>query len=270
MPSVTINSVISWLGEIAPLELAEEWDNVGLLVGDRSRCVHRVMTCLTVSPNTAAEAIERQADLVVVHHPLPFRPLSQLTTDSTAGALLWDLLGARVAIYSAHTAFDSARTGINQQLAERLGLEQISPLVPQPPSSEHSELGTGRCGILKSPVALSQLARRSASSLATKHVTVVGDDEWPISRVAVACGSGGSILAAARDHHCDCLVTGETNFHTCLEAEASRVGVILVGHFASEQFAMDQLAQSLKAQFADLDVWASERERDPIRFLESH
>ena len=108
MSSLTINDVCSWLGEIAPLELAEEWDNVGLLVGDRGRGLERFMTCLTITPTTTAEAIERRADLIVVHHPLPFRPISQLTTDTTVGGLLWDLLGAGVAVYSAHTAFDSA------------------------------------------------------------------------------------------------------------------------------------------------------------------
>jgi dinuclear metal center YbgI/SA1388 family protein len=267
MPPLTINDVCSWLGEIAPLELAEEWDNVGLLVGDRTRGLERLMTCLTIAPTTAAEAIERRADLIVVHHPLPFHPVSQLTTDSAVGGLLWELLGAGVAIYSAHTAFDSASAGINQQLAKRLGLSCISPLVPRAASTSHAELGGGRYGILDRPVSLVELARCAASALATPQVAVVGEDESPVSRVAVACGSGGSFLAAARDSNCDCLVVGETNFHTCLEAEAGHIGLILVGHYASERFAMEELARMLAVQFADLDVWASGRERDPIRVV---
>jgi dinuclear metal center YbgI/SA1388 family protein len=267
MPPLTINEACSWLGEIAPLELAEEWDNVGLLVGDRGRGLERLMTCLTITPTTAVEAIERRADLIVAHHPLPFHPVSQLTTDSTVGGLLWDLLGAGVAIYSAHTAFDSASVGINQQLAERLGLSRISPLVPRSASTSHVELGSGRRGILDRPISLAELARRAESALATLPVAVTGEDERPVSRVAVACGSGGSFLAAARDSACDCLVTGETNFHTCLEAEAGHIGLVLVGHYASERFAMEELARMLAAQFTDLDVWASERERDPIRFV---
>ena len=267
MALLTINDACSWLGEIAPLELAEEWDNVGMLVGDRARGLERLMTCLTITPTTAAEAIERRADLIVVHHPLPFHPVSQLTTDSTAGGLLWDLLGAGVAVYSAHTAFDSASAGINQQLAERLGLSRISPLVPRAASTSHAELGGGRHGNFDRPVSLAELARRAASALATPQVAVVGEDERPVSRVAVACGSGGSFLSAARDSDCDCLVTGETNFHTCLEAEAGHIALILVGHYASERFAMEKLARMLAVQFADLDVWASERECDPIRFV---
>ena len=78
--------------------------------------------------------------------------------------------------------------------------------------------------------------------MATTQVGLIGEDDRPVSRVAVACGSGGSFLAAARDNDCDCLVTGEANFHTCLEAEAGDIGLVLVGHFASERFAMEQLA----------------------------
>jgi dinuclear metal center YbgI/SA1388 family protein len=265
MPSLSISDVTSWLRQVAPLELAEDRDNVGLLVGDLAGRVERVMTCLTITPSTAAEAIERRADLVVVHHPLPFRPLAQVTTDATTGRLLWELIGARVAVYSAHTAFDSARTGINQQLAEKLGLAQIAPLVPRPLSSSHAELGSGRYGMLDQSVTLAELVQRVKSTLAIAQVGLIGEDERTVRRIAVACGSGGSFLVAACENDCDCLVTGEANFHACLEAEASGVALILAGHFASERFAMEQLAKALAVQFADLEVWSSARERDPIR-----
>ena len=265
MSALSISDIIAWLEEIAPLELAEEWDNVGLLVGDPAGGVERVMTCLTVTPASAAEAIARRADLVVVHHPLPFRPLSQVTTDATTGRLLWDLIGARIAVYSAHTAFDSARNGINQQLAEKLGLVKIAPLVPRVVTSSHSELGSGRVGVLDRPISLAEFAQRIKSTLAVAQIGLIGDSGRPIERVAIACGSGGSFLAAARDSDCDCLVTGEANFHSCLEAEACGIGLVLAGHFATERFAMEQLAQSLAAEVSQLDVWASVEERDPIR-----
>ncbi|HEY4233894.1 MAG TPA: Nif3-like dinuclear metal center hexameric protein, partial [Lacipirellulaceae bacterium] len=233
MSALSLSSVIAWLEEIAPLELAEEWDNVGLLVGDRAAAAERVMTCLTVTPATAAEAIERRADLIVVHHPLPFRPLAQVTTDATTGRLLWDLIGARVAVFSAHTAFDSARTGINQQLAEKLGLTHISPLLPRPASGKHPELGSGRRGVFDRPLPLAGFAECVKSTLATTLVSLIGEDARPVQRIAIACGSGGTFLAAARDSGCECLITGEANFHACLEAEACGMGLVLAGHFAS-------------------------------------
>ncbi|MEM7315353.1 MAG: Nif3-like dinuclear metal center hexameric protein, partial [Planctomycetota bacterium] len=142
----TITQIATFLESFAPLRLAEDWDNVGLLVGRRDGNANRVMTCLTVTPDSVAEAIERQADLIVTHHPLPFKPLKKLTTDSVPGQMLLDLVQAGIGIYSPHTAFDSAAAGINQQLAKSLGLEEIVPLVPAIDDPEG--LGSGRYGRL--------------------------------------------------------------------------------------------------------------------------
>lgn len=265
----TVDEVVRLLDEMVPPALAEEWDNVGLLVGDRSRAVRRLMTCLTLTPVTVGEAIEHQTDLVVVHHPLPFRPVSQLTTDTTVGRLLWDLIGARIAVYSPHTAFDSARGGINQQLADGLGLRDVEPLTPIPCDSAADEpaIGAGRCGVPDKPLTLEDMAGRVKSYLSLDRVRLVGQLNQPVRRVAVACGSGGSFLPAALAKQCDCLVTGEANFHTCLEAEATGTGLILSGHFASERFALERLADVLDERFPDMQVWASEREDDPLRMV---
>jgi putative NIF3 family GTP cyclohydrolase 1 type 2 len=108
---VTIENVAKFLNSFAPLPLAEAWDNVGLLVGDRTAKAERIMTCLTITDASANEAIAERADLIVAHHPLPFGALKTLTTDSQDGRLLWKLAGARISVYSPHTAFDSAADG---------------------------------------------------------------------------------------------------------------------------------------------------------------
>jgi len=261
----TVDDVVAKLEQLAPLHGAEEWDNVGLLVGDRKRAAGRVMTCLTLTPATVAEAIDDRAELVVVHHPLPFRPISRVTSDTTSGRMLWDLIGAGVGVYSAHTAFDSAGEGINQQLAVAFGLCQIAALVSAADDGPEASLGSGRCGNVAPPISLAELADRAKDFLSLASVRVVGHDDHTLRRIAVACGSGGSFLDAARIKECDCLVTGETSFHTCLEAEASGVALVLVGHFASERFAMERLADELAGCFPELTVWASRRERDPLR-----
>lgn len=261
----TVDEVVRLLDEFAPPALAEEWDNVGLLVGDRGRAVCRLMTCLTLTPATVSEAIEHKADMIVVHHPLPFRPVSQITTDTTVGRLLWDLIGARTAVYSPHTAFDSARGGINQLLATGLGLTHVEPLMPTDTGDPTS--GAGRCGAPDKPLTLADMAYRVKEFLSLEHVRLVGRTDQVVHRVAVACGSGGSFLADAQTQSCECLVTGEANFHTCLEAEAIGVGLILAGHFASERFALERLADSLDAQFPDVQIWASEREDDPLHLF---
>lgn len=131
----TVADLVAFLEHFAPLDLAEEWDNVGLLLGNRRHEVSRVLTCLTLTPDVAVEAIEQNASLIVTHHPVLFRPVKRLTSDDAQGKMLLELSAARIAVYSPHTAYDSAAAGINQQLADMLGLTDVAPLraVPEPP-----------------------------------------------------------------------------------------------------------------------------------------
>ncbi len=259
---LSVKTVAAFLEAFAPSRLAEDWDNVGLLVGRSDASVRRAMTCLSITPATAAEAIRRQADLIVAHHPLPFAAMKRLTSETTAGRLLLDLIAARTAVYSPHTAFDSAAEGINQRLATGLGLRGVVPLLPQAEGQ-----GAGRWGWLEEPLALGKLAGRVQDFLAIERLQVVGEPERTVRTAAVACGAAGELLPAARSAGCDCMILGETRFHTCLEAEACGLGLILPGHFASERFAVECLAAVLSRQFPTLEIWASRDERDPLRWL---
>src|SRR5207249_5673323 len=102
-----LHDLVSHLRQLAPLELAADWDNVGLLLGDPDAEVARILTCLTVTPEVAAEAVDSRAHLIVTHHPILFRAAKRLTTASTEGRMLLALARAGVAVYSAHTAFDN-------------------------------------------------------------------------------------------------------------------------------------------------------------------
>jgi dinuclear metal center YbgI/SA1388 family protein len=124
----TVAEVVRWLEQFAPSRLAEPWDNVGLLWGDPAAEVGRVMTCLTVTRTTAAEAVDEQAGLIVSHHPVLFREVKRIRADFPATAPLWTLARAGVAIASPHTAFDSTAGGINDGLCRRLGLVDVAPL----------------------------------------------------------------------------------------------------------------------------------------------
>lgn len=279
--AIHVGHVAQELELFAPPRLAESWDNVGLLVGDRRAEVQKVMTCLTITPSSVAEAVREQVQLIVTHHPLPFKPLQRLTTDTTAGRMLLELCAARINVYSPHTAFDSAAQGINRQLAEGLQLQDIKPLLPKnEPTAGVDEdlsgatqtgsvelLGAGRNGRLVPAMSLADFAQRVKDFLHLPELQGVGSADQRVSRVAIACGSGGDFLAAARRRGCDCLVTGEANFHACLEAEATGVALVLTGHYASERFAVERLAEYLAKAFPTLQVWPSRHERDPLTKL---
>lgn len=258
----SVADISSYMDGFAPPNLAEEWDNTGLLVGDRQSAVRRLMTCLTITPESAGEAVADQADLIVAHHPLPFRPLNRITSDDPAGRLLLSLIEARIAVISPHTSFDSAPEGINRMLADRLGLEQPRPLVPASP--EDPDCGAARLATLDPAIPLARFLETAKSAFGMSAVRYVGDPQRMVRTVALACGSGGSFLETAGQAGCDTMVTGEATFHTCLAARAAGLGLVLLGHHNSERFAVEALADRLGRDFPDLQCWASRREADPI------
>lgn len=259
-----VGDVVRFLEKFAPPALAADWDNVGLLLGDRARRVQKVMTCLTITPAVVDEAIADQVDLIVAHHPLPFRAVKSITADSYSGGLLWRLASAGVSIYSPHTAFDSAADGINARLAAGLGLARVEPLEPSAAANDAS-IGIGRCGRLPQPMKLRDFVSRAKQFLKIAHVDVVGTDDRAVSHVGVACGSAGELMDAALRAGCDTFVTGEARFHTAVEADALGIALVLVGHYAGERFGVEHLADVVSDAFPKLTVWPSRRESDPLR-----
>jgi dinuclear metal center YbgI/SA1388 family protein len=223
------------------------------------------MTCLTITGPVVDEAIDQKVDLVVAHHPLPFRPLKKLTTDTHEGLLLWRLASAGVSVYSAHTAFDSAGAGINQAWAEGLGLANIAPLEPIP-ASDDPAIGVGRMGDMVGGATLGELVGKVKKMLQVDGLHLVGKADRKVKRVGIACGSAGELLDAAIAGRCDLFITGEARFHTVLAAEAAEVAMVLVGHYASERFGMEDLALQLASALTGVTVWASKRESDPLRW----
>lgn len=264
---IRLQEVISFLREFAPPELAEDWDNVGLLIGDPADDIRSVLTCLTLTPNVADEAISRGVQLIVTHHPVLFRPVQRLTTETSEGRMLLSLIRAGISVYSPHTSYDSAADGINAQLARLLELQDAQPLRPKAPiASDPSPIGSGRFGTLPHTTSLRDLIEHIKPALGVSTVQFVGDLDRPITMLGIACGAAAEFLRDATQHGCEALLTGEARFHSCLEAEAANIALILPGHFASERLAMEQLANVLHSRFPELVVQASQSEYDPVKF----
>lgn len=259
-----LTEVVAALEAIAPLRLAAEWDPVGLLVAPRREELRRVLTCLTLTPQVAAEAVRERIDLVVTHHPLPFRPVSRITPETGTGRVLLDLLAAGCGIWSSHTAWDSAAGGINDLLAALVPLTEVAPLKPD---GDDPRAGFGRRGRAAAGTSVASLARRLAERLGARGVQLVGDREREAGLVGIVCGSGGDFVAPAAAAGCQTLVTGEIRLHQGVEAMAAGLAVVALGHHASEQFAMAELGRRLAAAVAGLEAQVALADRDPFDWL---
>ncbi len=292
-----LQSLIVFLEKIFPLELAEDWDNAGLTLGDRRQDVKKVLTCLTIDKSVADEAISSKVDCVVSHHPFPFRAAKKWTTDTTEGELLLKLAGAKIAVFSPHTAHDSAFFGINRQLAEGLELLDVKPLNPgklaatrdmldgldrsdaahiakdfnvprgKQEQSEAPMLGSGRIGNFAKPKKFSDLIAQVKDMLQIERLLAVGNDDKLIKKVAIGCGAADDFVAQAVSEGADALLLGEARFHACLEARSQNLALVLAGHYATERFAACILADRIARKFPDLDVKASVKETNPIRVV---
>lgn len=365
---ITVREVCEALGRIAPLEMAEEWDNVGLLLGDLETKVEQVVTCLTLTEGVADEAARLGAQLIVSHHPVLFKPQQRLTTATAEGRTLLTLLRAGIAVYSPHTAYDNAPGGINDQLAERIGLTEVRPLRPfeerekfkivvfvpesdlmrvsdalfaagagiigqyeqcsfrlagtgtffglestnptigqkgrreevteyrlevvcpaqrleaalsamrkahsyeepafdvYPLKQLASAVGVGRCGSLAESLSPLAFARRVADRLDLSGFELVAGTR-AISRVAVVCGAGGSLLRDAISAGVDALLTGELRFHDQVLAHESGLTVALAGHFATERPGIERLAELLQTAVPGVRVSASAAEKMPTTWV---
>ncbi len=259
----TVADVVAFLREFAPGELAESWDNVGLLVGDESWPAKKVLTCLTLTEDVAEEAASSDVGLVITHHPLLFRPVKRITSETSEGRTLLTLLKAGVAVYSPHTAFDSAVHGINRRLAAKLGLSNIRPLRPV---ANESPAGGGRFGQLTESTSLADFLITVREALQVETLSYVGEPEMPVRTIAVACGSAAEFLDDAARHDCDVLLTGEARFHACLDARSRGMAMILAGHYATERPAIEELAAVIAERFPGLKAAPSSVERDPLRW----
>jgi putative NIF3 family GTP cyclohydrolase 1 type 2 len=132
-----------------------------------------------------------------------------------------------------------------------------------PLAGEPARLGAGRRGTLDQPTALQEFAAHVKTALSCSRVDVAGDPQRLIHQVAVACGAGGDFIDDAISKSCDALVTGETSLHRILAAESQGLALILAGHYATERFAVEQLAEKIQSAFPDVESWASQTEREP-------
>lgn len=257
--------VMNALERIAPRHLAEDWDNTGLLVGSYAQKVKRILVALDVDDTVVAEAIERSADMIVAHHPAIFRGMKQLRTDLPLGRRLAALLTHGIAVAAAHTNLDITRGGVNDVLAERLGLEKLSTFITTAQTDGSAE-SLGRIGTLPAPVAIDDFAHSVRKRLGVSHVRLVRAVDRPVRRVAVCGGAGAEFIDTAVRRGADVYLTGDVKYHEAQRAAEQGMHLIDAGHFGTERPVLPVLADLLRAELAaehgTVEILVTETQRD--------
>lgn len=265
-----VRDVMEWIDESAPSELAESWDRIGLQIGDPKALVRHVRVALTLTEEVASKAEADGVDMVVAHHPVLFKPASELRWDRPEGRLLPRLLKAGISVHIAHTNFDAAPFGTSHLLAAKLSLLDSVPLQPQEGSSGGAGLGMGRIGRLERPLAPDDFVAHVCAALGIRALRTCGPEPGKVEKVAVMGGSGASFLRRAAELGADAFVTGDMDFHDALVAGDLALWTLDAGHFSTERWIVpywvDWLQGKAQALGMPMKVTAA-TERDPFDLI---
>lgn len=255
----TVREIEAALFELAPREGAMDWDNVGHLLGDPRQEVCRCMVALDITHAVAEEAIAAGCQLLVSHHPIMNCKWSQVQTvrdDTFQGSLLTRLLRANVSAICMHTNLDVADGGVNDVLAQALGIQE-----PERFTGE----GAGRCGWRAEPMALPEFVRFVSRALGCNGVRYA-DAGKPVHRVAVGGGACGEFEDAAIAAGCDTFVTSDLSYHQFVDAKVKGINLIDAGHFPTEDPVCEAVIAFLAGQFPNLHVQKSASHKEAIQY----
>lgn len=252
----TVQDILDYLDTIAPPELAESWDNTGFQVGRRDKAVTKILVALDPFEDSCREAADWGAEMLVTHHPLIFAPLKSVTQDTAVGQVVAFLIKNDISFWSGHTNLDIASGGVNDILAQKLGLTQVEAIPPE---------GLLRIGFVEEQD-LSSYLETIKAALECPGLRYV-DGGKKCRRVAVGGGACGSELRDAAAAGCDTFVTADIKYNQFWDARDLDINLIDAGHFYTENPVCGYLAKKLAAAFPDIQVRISENHHDCMKFF---
>ena len=243
----TVSDVMAAMQEIAPVETAESWDHVGLMIGDLGSEVNGVLLALDANAAAIEMAKSVKANMIITHHPLFFDPVHEIDYATSKGANIRELIKNDITLFAAHTNLDKAHTGVNQALFDALGL--IMPVL-----LEGTEVGV--CGSVgQESMTFLSYAKHVKEALGASGVILNTDKDKEVSRIFVQGGAfDEETIPILKLYRVDCVVTGEMKHHHMLELDDAGIGVIAAGHEVTERIVLPSLQEQLLHKLPNLAI----------------
>lgn len=257
----TVKEVFEYLDHLAPFSLQMSFDNAGFLVGRGEREVQRIMVALDITAEVVAEAVEKECQLIVSHHPIIFHPARTVTDGDPVGICLLELIEHNIAAICAHTNLDMAEGGVNDALAQALELNETELLACEGTNAQGRQYGIGCIGTIKQSMSAEEFAGFVKQQLNANGLRLE-DAGRPVKRVAVGGGACGEYMFEALKKGCDTFVTADVKYNTFLDARALGLNLIDAGHFSTENVVCPILADWLCKGFANVEVFQSQKHKE--------
>lgn len=247
----TVTHIYDAIDRLAPFWLTMDFDNTGILVGDRNREIACALLALDCTPAVIEQARQLGAQLIITHHPVIFHPLKRVNED----AVVYQLIRSDIAVISAHTNLDIAQGGVNDALASAIGLRDCRGLELL---NEQTGAWLGRIGTLPEPLSPEAFAAHVKSRLNAASVKFAAAPR-AIRTVALCSGSGADCLDAAISAGADALLTSEVKQHEYLAAAAAGISIFDAGHFDTEDIVIEPLRDYLAKEIPDVHFFTTHR-----------
>lgn len=243
--------IISILDGFANPMLIDSWDNTGFQIGDDNKDIKKVIISLDLDDYTLNKAIDESYDMIITHHPLIFKPITNINNKSNSSKRIMKLISNEIVVYNAHSNLDLANGGVNDSLAEILGIKDTKAL--NEIIIDNSIYGYGRIGTVDN-ISLLQFIEKIKESLSVEDIRVFGQAKDNIEKVAVCGGSGGDFILDAYKMGAQVYLTGDIKYHQA--QEAIDLGLILIdaGHFHTEKIILPKLKKILLEKINNIDI----------------
>lgn len=257
----TVKDICAYLLEKYPLDLCSSFDNgkTGLQFGNKNAEIKNVLITLDATNKVIDEAISNKCDMIIAHHPFMFNPLLNLDYNSPMGQKLLKVMNNHLNIFAMHTNYDCAINGMNDHLANLIGLENIHPI------TDISSESLMRIGDVKE-MNLKDFALIVKDALGEEAVRVVGDFNKKIKKAAIIGGSGGLYVLDAKRAGCDVIITGEIKQNNAIDALENGIAIIEVSHGVEANFKRF-LKEELEQQFKDVNFILAASDINPFKVL---
>ncbi|MDR2854428.1 MAG: Nif3-like dinuclear metal center hexameric protein [Prevotellaceae bacterium] len=261
---IKVADICQLIDDFAPPALQENYDNAGLLIGSPEMTVSGALICIDVTKEVVNEAITKNCNLIIAHHPLIFKGLKKINgSDDTQRAVI-EAIKKDIAIYAAHTNIDSVIGGVSGRMAEKLHLKNIEILQQREP--EDNTVGFGVVGDLENPAEATFFLEQIKSIFNVQCVRHTALLQQLIKRVAVCGGAGSFLIDAAKKAKADIFITGDVKYHDFFLADNQLI-IADIGHYESEQFTKEIFYEIISKKIPNFAVRISDTKTNPVNYF---
>lgn len=259
---MNLEDIVKILDNKLEKDIAYSWDNVGLLVAGSNKDVRRILTTLEVTRDVIEEAVSKDIDLIISHHPIFMKETRKLIYNECYQNIAINLIKNNIALYACHTNFDKLDKGLNDFVIDLLDIKDKNYLISDVNSEDYK---MGRIANLKHKMKLLDFISYIKELYNLEDVRYTGKYDLVIEKIGLVTGSGVDFAKYAFDKGVDIFLTGDMKYHQAQESLFYGHNIMDIGHYGSEKFFSPAISKTLNGVFENIEILESKKNLNPMK-----